>query len=199
MAKLYRSWKTIRALLIHRLEVSKFQTLSRQTIESEAYLFRAAMSELRNEIQTLRRNESAGYRQDLAVLHGEADALELQMREDLNAMRNDVTLEVDNRKAASRAEDKTLDIKIHELNNRMTKRLGDLRTEVEAHKWRLTRTMVSTIITAVIATILLSTWREKRQQQQLQERNSKTTQTDSQDRKMESTSAATGDAFISMG
>jgi hypothetical protein len=164
----------IRTLIIQRNEISKMQTLSRSNLESELYLFRAAMSELRNEIQTLRRNETAAFKQELGILQREFEALETQMREDLGNMRNDVTMEVDTRKAASRADGKALDIKIHEMNNKLTKRLGDLRTEVEAHKWRLTRTMVSTVITAVVVIIVLSTVREQRQK----EKESKATQTE---------------------
>ena len=135
--------KTIRALLVNRIEITKAQLLSQTYSESESYLFRAAMAELRTEIQSLRRNQAVALRQEIVLLQRNLEVLEQQMREDLSNMRNDVTMEVENRKAATRAEQKAMELKIQELNNHLTKRLGDMRTAAEAHKWRLTRMMVS--------------------------------------------------------
>jgi hypothetical protein len=50
---------------------------------------------------------------------------------------------MNNRKIATRAEQQNMGIKIQDLNNNFTKRLGDLRTEAEAQKWQTTRLLIS--------------------------------------------------------
>ena len=54
-------------------------------------------------------------------------------------MKNDIQLEMNTRKTDTREEQKTLEIRIQEVNNRLTIALGDLRTEMEGMKWEMTR------------------------------------------------------------
>jgi hypothetical protein len=108
----------------------------------ETYLFRAAMSELRTEVQTLRHNEAAVEKAEIISVQKELDSLNQVTREDLENLRNDVTIEMNNRKIATRAEQQNMEIKIQDLNNNFTKRLADMRTEAEAQKWQTTRLLI---------------------------------------------------------
>ena len=110
----------------------------------ETYLFRAAMSELRTEVKTIRHNEAVSERAEIISLQKELDSLNQKTREDLENLRNDVTIEMNNRKIATRAEQQTMEIKIQDLNNNFTKRLADMRTEAEAQKWQTTRLLIGT-------------------------------------------------------
>jgi flagellar basal body-associated protein FliL len=101
------------------------------------------MSELRTEVKTLRYNESAAERAEIIQLQKGLDSLNQQTREDLENLRNDVTIEMNNRKIATRAEQQMMEIKIQDLNNNFTKRLSDMRTEAEAQKWQTTRLLIS--------------------------------------------------------
>src|SRR6202035_3793543 len=101
------------------------------------------MSELRTEVKTLRYNESAAERAEIIQLQKDLDSLNQQTREDLENLRNDVTIEMNNRKIATRAEQQMMEIKIQDLNNNFTKRLADTRTEAEAQKWQTTRLLIS--------------------------------------------------------
>jgi hypothetical protein len=109
----------------------------------ETYLFRAAMSELRTEVQTVRHNEAAVEKAEIISVQKELDSLNQRTREDLENLRNDVTIEMNNRKIATRAEQQNMEIKIQDLNNNFTKRLADMRTEAEAQKWQTTRLLIS--------------------------------------------------------
>jgi hypothetical protein len=102
------------------------------------------MSELRTEVKTLRYNESAAERSEIIQLQKDLDSLNQQTREDLENLRNDVTIEMNNRKIATRAEQQMMEIKIQDLNNNFTKRLADMRTEAEAQKWQTTRFLIGT-------------------------------------------------------
>jgi len=102
------------------------------------------MSELRTEVKTLRHNEAVGERADIIIVQKELDALNQRTREDLENLRNEVTIEMNNRKIATRTEHQTMQIKIQDLNNNFTKRLADMRTEAEAQKWQTTRLLIGT-------------------------------------------------------
>jgi hypothetical protein len=101
------------------------------------------MSELRTEVHAFRHNEAAAEKAEIISVQKELDSLNQKTREDLENLRNDVTIEMNNRKIATRAEQQNMGIKIQDLNNNFTKRLGDLRTEAEAQKWQTTRLLIS--------------------------------------------------------
>jgi hypothetical protein len=100
------------------------------------------MSELRTEVKTVRHNEALAERAEIISIQKGLDALTQKTREDLESLRNDVTIEMNNRKIATRAEQQTMEIKIQDLNYGFTKRLADMRTEAEAQKWQTTRLLI---------------------------------------------------------
>jgi len=100
------------------------------------------MSELRAEVKILRHNEATAERADVISVQKDLEALNQKTREDLENLRNDVTIEMNNRKIATRAEQQTMEIKIQDLNYNFTKRLADMRTEAEAQKWQTTRLLI---------------------------------------------------------
>jgi len=109
------------------------------------------MSELRTEVHAFRHNEAAAEKAEIISVQKELDSLNQKTREDLENLRNDVTIEMNNRKIATRAEQQNMGIKIQDLNNNFTKRLGDLRTEAEAQKWQTTRLLIITLATLVVS------------------------------------------------
>jgi Protein of unknown function (DUF1640) len=112
------------------------------------------MSELRTEVKALRHNESAAERAEIIQLQKDLDSLNQQTREDLENLRNDVTIEMNNRKIATRAEQQMMEIKIQDLNNNFTKRLADMRTEAEAQKWQTTRFLIGTFVGCSCLTVV---------------------------------------------
>lgn len=54
-----------------------------------------------------------------------------------------IEMDMNNRKAENRSDQKGLDIDIEEINNKFTISLGDLRTEIESAKWDATRRAIS--------------------------------------------------------
>src|SRR5947207_14364023 len=100
------------------------------------------MSELRTEVKTIRHNEATAERAEIISLQKEFEALNQRTREDLENLRNDVTIEMNNRKIETIAEQQTMEIKIKDLNNAFTKRLADMSTEQEAQKSRTTKLLI---------------------------------------------------------
>lgn len=90
---------------------------------------------MRIEVQTMRRNNVQTLQAEGSAVSREVESLQQKLQEDIATMKNDVTLEVNNRKNEAREELKHIDMKIQELNNRITVSLGDVRTNLEAIRW----------------------------------------------------------------
>jgi len=112
------------------------------------------LKELRTEIQVLRRQNLASLQSGTATTIREMDALSTRLREDIGLMKSDIQLDMNTRKAETREEQKALEIRIQEVNNRLTIALGDLRTEMEAMKWEMTRRSLLTIFSSASAVLL---------------------------------------------
>ncbi|CAO3600377.1 unnamed protein product [Absidia cylindrospora] len=111
------------------------QLLLRSDLENESYLFKAELSELRTEIQIMRRNDTQMLQTEAAMVTREVEALAQRLREDVATMKNDVTLDMNNRKNETQEEQKAIDMKIQEINNKFTVQMGEVRTELEAVRW----------------------------------------------------------------
>src|SRR4051812_1655043 len=92
----------------------------------------------------MRRQNLASLQSGTATTIREMDALSTRLREDVGLMKSDIQLDMNTRKAETREEQKALEIRIQEVNNRLTIALGDLRTEMEAMKWEMTRRSLRT-------------------------------------------------------
>ena len=132
----------IRALLVNGTEVAKVELLSQAELENQTYLFRAAMAELRNEVSLMRKTASQQLALDAAALQRNLDRLDQKMREDTQTMRTEVEMDVEMRKSQARSEGKDIELRIQELDNKFSVRLGDLRTATEKYKWETTRRLL---------------------------------------------------------
>jgi hypothetical protein len=61
----------------------------RLTVIQQAYLFRAALSELRAEMTQQTRNDSAAIRTATAALRREVDRLDIKMKEDIGTLKHE--------------------------------------------------------------------------------------------------------------
>ncbi|WWC73684.1 uncharacterized protein I206_107656 [Kwoniella pini CBS 10737] len=123
-----------------------------------AYLFNAALSELRTELSVQARNDGLALKAMAGAIRREVEGLEQKLKEDVQVLKHDIEMDMNNRKAETRTEMKGFDIYIEEINNKFTISLGDLRTEIESVKWDATRRAISIIILIVVATIAVSTF-----------------------------------------
>ncbi|KAA1466184.1 hypothetical protein DENSPDRAFT_830937 [Dentipellis sp. KUC8613] len=147
--------RATRALLVDRIGRVKRGGLTTKDLDNQAYLFRAAMSELRNEITMRSKTESASLRTQAAGLRREVDALDAKMKEDLATLKHEIQMDVDSRKNESKNEAKTIDIEIEGLLNKSLVTLYDLRSDMEEVKWDNMRKSVATL-SAFLVVIVLS-------------------------------------------
>jgi hypothetical protein len=152
----------IRALLLAETEMCKAEMLSRADLENQSYLFRAAMSELLSEIKILRRNEAMQLRLETLGLQRKLEVLDQQMREDLQTMRTEVEMDVEMRRSQTRSDAKDIELRIQELDNKFTVKLGDLKTAMERYKWDSTRRLLlGLVVIAVIGTYIINRPKKK--------------------------------------
>ncbi|KIK98746.1 hypothetical protein PAXRUDRAFT_9338 [Paxillus rubicundulus Ve08.2h10] len=155
--------RATRALLVDRVGRVRREGLTMQDLDNQAYLFRAALSELRAEQSARSRNESAAMRAAIAALRREVDRLDVKMKEDLGnlkheyvnrepclagspeASENRIQMEVDTRRNESKAELKQQSIAIEEVLNKAIVELGDLRASMEEVRWDNMRKAVAAL------------------------------------------------------
>jgi len=127
--------RAIRALLVDRIGKVKRDALTIKDLESQAYLFRAALSELRTEMTMRTRNGSAAMRTATSALRREVDALDGQMKEDIASMKHEIQMDLDSRKNEAKNDLKRQAIHHEELLNKSLVTLGELRTLSEEVRW----------------------------------------------------------------
>ncbi|WVQ95808.1 hypothetical protein IAU59_002907 [Kwoniella sp. CBS 9459] len=150
--------EAVREMIIKRGTQTRHDMVGKEDAENAAYLFNAALSELRTELSVQARNDGLALKAMAGAIRREVDGLEQKITEDVQVLKHDIEMDMNNRKAETRTEIKGFDIYIEEINNKFTISLGDLRTEIESVKWDATRRAISIIILIVVATIAISTF-----------------------------------------
>ncbi|KAF8538219.1 hypothetical protein BDD12DRAFT_687074, partial [Trichophaea hybrida] len=132
--------KGIRSLLEKNMNSARENLVSRSDVENETYLFQAACSELRNEMQNSKKVQMDQLRSERTRIQTEFDLLNqgflaemMSLKDELNGMFND-------RKMVTRAEQRAMENKIQELNYKITILIqSELKSEIEKLRWTTTR------------------------------------------------------------
>ncbi|KAL3425641.1 moz protein represents a chromatin-associated acetyltransferase [Phlyctema vagabunda] len=139
--------KAVRSLLATNLDVAKAGLVSKSDVENETYLFRAACSELRTEIQNSRKAKEETMRRERTLLTHEVEILNQKLTQELLSLKDDLKGMFDDRKMSVRMEQRTMESAIQELNYKITVMLNsDSKSEVEGLRWVLTRRSVMGIL-----------------------------------------------------
>ena len=131
--------RATKALLTVAEEEAARDLVAKTDLENEAYLFSAALSELRTEVQMTARTDGIALRSLNAQLQREVDSLSQKMREDMNSLKNDNQLDLNNRKEEASTDINTIEQRILDLNSKFILLVGDTRAALEANKWIQTR------------------------------------------------------------
>ncbi|THH14986.1 hypothetical protein EW146_g5429 [Bondarzewia mesenterica] len=145
--------RATRALLVDRIGRVKREGLTYKDLDNQAYLFRAALSELRTEVTMRTRSESAAMSTQSAALRREVDALNAKMKEDIATLKHEIQMDVGSRRNEAKNESKRQDIVVEEVLNKSLVTLYDLRSDMEEVKWD---NMRKSIYTAAINPAALS-------------------------------------------
>ncbi|KAF9263475.1 hypothetical protein L218DRAFT_864784 [Marasmius fiardii PR-910] len=127
--------RATRALLVDRIGRVRRQGLTTKDLDNQAYLFRAALSELRSEMNLTTKNDSAAVTAATTALRRDLDRLDQKMKEDVATLKHEIQMELDSSKNETKDEFKRQDIYVEDLLNRSIVDISDLRTELESVKW----------------------------------------------------------------
>lgn len=161
---------TVKDMLVIRLAKLKENSYPISAAENEAYLFEAACSEMRNDIQISRQVQAEEYRSSQAALQRDVEILQQEMNEMISTLKSEVEMEVNERKNSTKAEETTIDLRIQELNNRITiDIISDIKSKIEALRWQTTRRgLIAVLMVAFL--ILTATSATKKEEKQSKRR-----------------------------
>ncbi|KAL6707038.1 hypothetical protein ACN47E_004790 [Coniothyrium glycines] len=138
--------KAVRQMLLDNMALARAGLVSKSNVENEAYLFRAACSELKTEIGNARKGQIERMRTERNQLQHEVDILGQRLGQETGGLRDELKGLFDDRKMAVRQEQRSMETKIQELNYKITVALNsDARSEVEGLRWVLTRRAAITV------------------------------------------------------
>lgn len=101
--------KIVRALLAENLDVAQHGLVSKSDVENETYLFQAACSELRTEIQNARKTNDEKMRMQRTILQHEVDILNQKLTQDLASLKDDLRGMFNDRKMEVRMEQRAME------------------------------------------------------------------------------------------
>ncbi|CAD0091163.1 unnamed protein product [Aureobasidium mustum] len=161
--------KATRTTLSENIELARNALVSKSNVENEAYLFRAACSELHTEIMTKRRAEAERARTERTRLEHEVDILGQRMSQDSGNMKDELKGMFDDRKMSVQNEQRDIERKIQELNYRITVLLNsDSRSDVENVRWIITKRAGVALLACVLMILgsikfasTAATWQEE--------------------------------------
>ncbi|KAJ2148986.1 hypothetical protein J3F82_004607 [Coemansia sp. RSA 637] len=134
------------------MEQLKSNMLTKSDLENDAYLFRAALQELRTETQMIRKNDQAILESRAAAINRDIESLAQRLTDEVANLRSDIEIEINNHKHDSIHEMKSLDMELHRLASNYQIVLGEMKTDIETIKLESIR---RGLLAAVITTMAL--------------------------------------------
>lgn len=104
--------KAVRAILTDNMDLARRGLISKSNVENETYLFRAACSELRTEIQNNRKAEMEKQRTQRAQLQHEVDILNQRMAQETLNLKDELKGMFDDRKMAAKMEQRSMESRV---------------------------------------------------------------------------------------
>jgi hypothetical protein len=104
--------KAVRGLLIENMMLARAGLVSKSSVENETYLFSAACSELRTEVENARKASIERMRTERDQLQHELDILAQKLGQETGTIKDELKGLFDDRKMAVRQEQRSMDTKV---------------------------------------------------------------------------------------
>jgi Protein of unknown function (DUF1640) len=104
--------KAVRGLLADNMGLARKALVSKSNVENETYLFKAACSELKTEVQNNRKAEADTWRSQRAQQQHEVDIISQTMTQDSSGLKDELRGIFDDRKMSVRMEQKQMEAKV---------------------------------------------------------------------------------------
>ncbi|KAI9291698.1 hypothetical protein K502DRAFT_320853 [Neoconidiobolus thromboides FSU 785] len=158
------------------------QSLNKEDLQKHEYLFRAALNELRTELQIMRTKDYTQTQQELSKISRDLDALAHYKREAINQLKVDLQLDLSSHNHEMGAIYKEVDYKMHEINNKFGIQVSEIRSEIEAMKWESIRKAIVMVGgAAAVMTLISLIFKLKEYEKEIGEYNNKSFSEDKQE------------------
>ena len=147
--------RTINAFLVDSSLSLRKDLLSKSDLENDSYSAKAHLQEVRNELSSLRQNDSLNIKGDVDSLLRDIENLELKFSDMLLHLKSDISIDLSSHKAESKELTNEVDLQIQEINHKLIIRLADLKTNIETMKVELTTNIVWLTVASLLALIAL--------------------------------------------
>jgi hypothetical protein len=105
--------KAVRTILADNMDLARRGLVSKSNVENETYLFRAACSELKTEVQNNRKSEADKEKTQRAQLQHEVDIMNQRTTQESANLKDELKGMFDDRKMAVRMEQRSMERKVH--------------------------------------------------------------------------------------
>ncbi|KAG1405762.1 hypothetical protein G6F60_003393 [Rhizopus arrhizus] len=137
--------------------------------DNDTYFIKSGLSELKTEIQMMKRQDVQILKADKDMLAREVDTVAQRLNEQVELMKNEITLELNNKKNETRMDHQEIDIKIQELNNKLTIKLSEFKMGLESVRletiWKGLAGVAAAGLTIGMMAYALSNYTRKRKQE----------------------------------
>ncbi|KAI3631947.1 hypothetical protein MIR68_009783 [Amoeboaphelidium protococcarum] len=132
------------------------QLVTKQQTDHDFVAYKVRLHELKSELASLRKTETAALQQQTSSIQKDLDLLTLKWKEDFNTVKSDLQLDMNTRKSEMKQETQKNEIRIQDILHRVQLNAGDLKTSLEAMKLELLTKWSAGIVLGVAASLVFA-------------------------------------------
>jgi hypothetical protein len=126
-------------------------------MENQQYLQKSNLQDVRNELGSIRQNDSQNIKQESDALLRAIENLDQAVTEQMLNLKSEISLEMSNHKSDTKELAKAMDLCIQNVQHKLVIRLAEMKTNIETLKVELTTNIVwMTVLT--MGAILTLDW-----------------------------------------
>lgn len=131
--------------------------VTKSQVEKETYFYKAALHDMKSELTSLRKTETANLQSATMSIERDLESLSSKFREDSSAIKSEMQLDLNQRRSEMKDVLNKQEMKVQEMDHYMSIRVGELKTAIETTKLELLTKWASSIalMTAAISVITI--------------------------------------------
>lgn len=148
--------KLMSSMLNEKVLEIREEILSKSDLEKGNYLFKAALAELKTEVQILRRNDQSTLESDMEVIRKEIDLFKQSLPIEANQLKVELQMDLNSHHQDVSSLNKSIEMSIQDMSNKYSLELSLLKAEIEAMKWEAIRKGILMVFAAASAITFIS-------------------------------------------
>ena len=145
--------ETLKEVILMKNNHLRATLLGKGRFDCDNILYKSNLTELRNELRTIRQTEHVTLKRDSTAILHKLTALNDELKEEMSMLKNELQIEMNSRKIELTEELNLLEMRTQEVNNKLDVLSSEVKTEIERMKVDVTSAIISRTVIAL--TILL--------------------------------------------